>query len=868
MSERPLAPYDPNPILALLYRRFFEHVQVDPAWAARVREAESRGTVVYVMRNLSFVDFLALDYLTKREHLPQIRFANDTGLFLLEPMGRGWLNAISRSIRPWDDAAELRRALEGGASAALFLKRPPTLLGGSRGLIEGDAFLRTVLDVQRAHPERPILLCPQVFIWSRNPDEAKHSALDMLFGPREWPGKVRTITQFLLNYRHVTLRAGEPLDVRAFLEADGEDAGDDARIRRMTYGLLRRLERERKSVTGPTKKPADRVREEVVRSPKLQRIIGDLSGPGEDERRIITQRALDMVTELESTLDMNAMAVMDRAFDATVARMYAGFEVDEPGLERLRELSKSGTLILLPSHKSHVDYIVLSRIFLRAKMPVPLVAAGDNLNFFPLGPVFRRSGAFFIRRKFQGDRLYAAVVDAYMRRLMKDGYPIEFFLEGGRSRTGKLLSPKLGLLSMVVDAALGTPTKRIHFCPISIGYERMVEEDAYVHEISGGEKSKEDVRGLLRTASVLTRQYGRVSVQFGEPLTLDDVACEVGAPPSSEGTPLSPSKRRAIISRLGHRVMNEINRVTAVTPGALVATALLTHERRGIGHGELLRSCNTLAALLRREGARFSPSLGDGPRLHEGAIRGACELFFRAGHLKVHREGVPLGTRDRRARPGEGVLYTVSESARLSLDQAKNTVVHFFVSRAMVATALLSGTPGPSVRTLQERVQVLSKLFKYEFIFRADAPFDRIFAETLRTQVDDGELYATPDDLDSPVEIRDRERIVTYALVVKNFVEGYRVLGRALSVLLKGPLAIKDLTKKALAVGERMHLDREIERREAVVSPILENAIPAFVDQGFLQRRDGKIALAESFATADAVRAVEAKVASFVVRSD
>ena len=124
--------------------------------------------------------------------------------------------------------------------------------------------------------------------------------------------------------------------------------------------------------------------------------------------------------------------------------MFSAIEVDEAGIERLRELAKEGTLVLLPSHKSHMDYLALAWVLYRHKLQLPLIAAGDNLNFFPVGAIFRRAGAFFIRRSFAGDRLYAAVVDAYVRRLIKDGAPLEFFLEGGRSRTGKLLPPKLG----------------------------------------------------------------------------------------------------------------------------------------------------------------------------------------------------------------------------------------------------------------------------------------------------------------------------------------------------------------------------------------------------------------------------------------
>jgi glycerol-3-phosphate O-acyltransferase len=880
MPRDALPSYEPNPALAWVYHRFFENIGVDEGWAGKVREADARGTVLYVLRNLSFVDFLALDYLTKRLGLPQVRFANDLGLWVLEPMGRGWLRAF-RPRGETDDVARLRQAIDGGFSAALFLKRPPAILepppivrqrGGvarslpTRGKTEGDAFLRAVLEAQRARSS-PILLVPQVFLWTRDPDSQKQTAVDALFGPREWPGKIRTVVQFLMNYRHVTLRAGDPVDVQKFLEQErGQD--DDVLVRRLTYTLLRRLERERHAVTGPAKKPADRLRDQVVRSPRLQKVIRDMAGEGAAERRVLGWRALSMLREMEAEVNPNALRALDAAFDQTVARMYSGFEIDEEGLARVREAAKDGTLVLLPSHKSHVDYIILTRLFFHANLPVPLVAAGDNLSFFPLGPILRRGGAFFIRRSFKGDRLYAAVVDAYMRRLLKDGWPLEFFLEGGRSRTGKLLPPKVGLLSMVVDAVLGAEGdsgRKMWFVPISIGYERLVEERSYVRELSGGEKTKEDVSGLFRAAESAMGRYGRLNVQFGELLTIDGVLQDIG----ESGRLLSPAKRRALVQRLAYQVMNEINRVTAVTPSALVAAALLTHGKRGIAHTELVSQCERLAQILAGYDARFTPSLVAQRQpfvMRREAIREGIELLFRAGHIEVHRPGVPLGEKDKRARPGHDAVYLVPDPRRISLDIVKNLVVHFFVTRAMIATPLAAaGDVALDPGLLGERVQSLSRLFKYEFQFRADATFETIFLETLAEMQRDGEVVR--DDagnvrLAPPGE--GRERALLHAAMVKSFVEGYRAAARGLSALLKGPLAPKDLVKRSLAIGERMFLAGEIERREAVSRPIVENALLAFADQSYIGRDDGKYVLPESYASQDAVRTIEARIASYL----
>lgn len=886
MGNGPLSSYEPNPALAWIYQRFFEQIGVDEAWAERVRGAEARGTVVYVLRNLSFVDFLALDYLTKKLGLPRIRFANDLGLWVLEPqMGRGLLSMFKPRREP-DDVGRLRQAIDEGASAALFLKRPPTLLEPSpimrrrsgpavavpsRGKKEGDVFLRTILEAQRASAT-PILLVPQVFVWTRSPDERKHNVVDALFGPREWPGKIRTVTQFLMNWRHVALRAGEPLDVREFLTSEA-DTPDDVLVRRLTYALLRRLERERRAVVGPTKKPADRVRDQVVRSPRVQKIIRDMAGEGEAERRVLTWRAVAMLRELEAQADPNALRALDTAFDASVARMYSGFEIDEPGLARLREASKDGTLILLPSHKSHVDYLILTRLFYRANMPVPLVAAGDNLSFFPLGPILRRGGAFFIRRSFKGDRLYATVVDAYMRRLMKDGFPLEFFLEGTRSRTGKLLPPKLGLLSIVVDAVLGasqpeggTEGRKVYFCPISIGYERVVEEREYVRELTGGEKKKEDVRGLMSAAETALGRYGHLNVQFGELLTIDGVLAELG----QTSRALSPARRRGLVTRLAYRVMNEINRVTAVTPSALVATTLLTHGQRGIAHADLVAGAERIARMLHEHDARFTPSLLlDAPTftIRHAALREALELFHRAGHVETQEPGVPVGETRERPKPGPNAIYVVPDVARLSLDIGKNLLVHFFVSRAMIATSLVAADGEELAHdALAERVQALSRLFKYEFQFRADASFETILEETIEAMRTCGEISRDADVVRLARAGESRARVLLYTRMIRSFLDGYRVAARTIAALVKGPVAPKDLAKRAITVGERMFLSGEIECREGVSRPVIENAFLAFVDQGYVGRSEGKYVLAESFANPDAVRTIEGRIAAYAPR--
>lgn len=865
MTERELTqPYRPNLLLRSVYRRFFDKIQLEPGWADNIEKLSEEGTVIYVLRNLNWLDFFALDHLTKKHDLPQIRYTQDLKLWVFNPMGKGWLNAI----RPSPDATvteELEDAFAHGGTAALFLKRPPNFwdaLGsatGERGLNEGDELVRALFEVQRRR-EQPLLLVPLVFLWSKFPDKPGLKPVDFIIGPRGWPSPIRSIGQYMYNYRHVALRLGEPLNVQTFLEsAQGLD--EEVLVRRITYAMLRRLERERRGITGPAQKSPDRVRQEIIRSPKLRTVIDDLAS-NQAERRATNQRALGMLKELQATPTTTTLKGLEFFLNWALSRIYRGIDRDPADIARLRQAARDGSLIFLPSHKSHIDYLVLSYVCNEENLPLPRIAAGDNLNFMPIGPILRRGGAFFIRRTFKGDRLYAAIVDAYIRRLIRDGSPIELFLEGTRSRNGKLLEPKFGLLNMIVEATVALPRRTVHFVPVSIGYERVIEARAYEHELSGGEKQKEDAAGLLKTPEVLLHRYGRINLQVGQILTLDDIMRELGVEDSSD---LRPAKRRAVVTRLGNRVMDEINRVTAVTPGALTALALLSHGERGIDHTELFERCQHLLDVCLSVDARVSPALlTTERRLRQRAVSEALAMFLEAQFVEA------LG--DHKRRPSEGATYRVVDARRLALDTSKNIILHFFTERSLVAASLDAGEGARTkISRVKVRVQRASKLFKHEFRFRADAPFDDIFNATVTAMVNAGHLSEHSDGTLGPGPGSDGwsgERWVdTYVAVLQSFFEGYMAAARTLTVLLKGPTTEKDLVKQGLVLGHEMYLKGEVHYREAISKPVLQNAVLSMSDFGYVKTREGKLVLSDTFNSLAAVAEIEHWIAAYAHRT-
>jgi glycerol-3-phosphate O-acyltransferase len=848
------------PGLIVLTSRFYAHLRVDESWDATVREAAERGPVVFVLRGVSAVDALAIAHVG-RQGLPPIGFTHDLP----------WLSAALRGERRPRLSQEqaLARALEAGETSILFLKRRPGVMTRTgRGRTEGDDLLASLLEHARKS-DRDVTLVPVTLLWTLRAETQSLSTLDAIFGTTDLPGDVRAAVQLLMSYDGGALRLGEPVRVREFLESQEAGTTDYTLVRRLTYLLLRRVLRERRSAVGPTRKTPERVREEVLRSPKVTAIANDLAGGDETKRAEIEVRARQLVDELAADPNPDVLRALEQLLDAMVRRLFSGVDVDPVGVERLREAARRGTVVLLPSHKSHVDYVVLSYVLRKNLLELPIVAAGDNLAFFPIGEVLRRGGAFFIRRDFRGDRLYAAIVDAYVRKLLRDGWAIEFYLEGGRSRTGKLLTPKVGLLNLVVDAAMSLEGRSVAFIPVSIGYERMMEDFELAQEKAGAKKQRESARSLLAVADALGDPYGRVSVRFGEPIDLGELREQMGIPP---GQP-SPAKRRSMTNRIASLVVRGIHASSEITAGSLVATALLDMPGRGLSHRDLVAECARLLAVAARAGAHPTSSLvhADG-RVRESAVRDAATVFFKGGLVKRHVPDDTLGRGgDAQGEPAsfDDVVYALPEEARSRLDLVKNQILHFFADRALVAVAFLSARARavPVERLSQDSAEI-GQMLSHDLIHFADGPIEDRVEATIAELVEHGELARQSDTMIvGPGDDRGDALawLHAHAAHLVPALESYRVAARTLRVLFDEKLELKALVARALAVGRDMFLGGEIDRREAVSGPTIHAAFEAFVERGLLARAKNGYVPADG-ATPESVRALEAYLAAAAPR--
>lgn len=239
---------------------------------------------------------------------------------------------------------------------------------------------------------------------------------------------------------------------------------------------------------------------------------------------------------------------------------------------------------------------------------MPFIAAGQNLDMPIVGSLLKSSGAFFIKRTMGSDPLYRAVFKEYITTLLSKGCNVEFFIEGGRSRTGKLMNPKMGILSMITDAFFNKRIKDCYIVPISIGYDKVIETEGYIKELLGRSKTPESLVQLIRAIELLRINFGNIDVRIDKPFSMKDYLChEIQSrklDPYSWDAELLYKSRRQLVNVLSYQTMYRINRITAALPTALVVTALLTHEGRGMSKADLVRKVEWLRDIILERGGK------------------------------------------------------------------------------------------------------------------------------------------------------------------------------------------------------------------------------------------------------------------------
>ncbi len=809
--------------LGLLLRglRFEEHS------AERIRRASELGPVVYTLYYRSLFDLLALNKVLSTRRLPLASFCNGLRTAAWMPLPTFWRSVVARLRHLGRSAEPLRSGwlaslLASGSSAALFMLGPRAwrdLLHRRPRPDVAEALLRA-----QQRSEAAIQVVPVVIIWSRRPMTTRSEAERILLGSEERPGRFSRLWAALTRRGTLIVQAGEPLDLARFSEHYAEDP-PQRRTRILRVVLRRYLYREQSTVRGPRTRSHAWMRRLVLSSRAVRDAAQhEIKATGHSEERVLrkVERSFDKIAARMSYSWVRLAALATRLL---WNRIYSGVDVLESDIDRIRQLQRRGGVVLLPCHRSHLDYLLVSSILYQHGVVLPHIAAGINLSFWPAGPIFRRLGAFFVKRSFRGDRIFPAVFDQYLRQLVREGYPLEFFIEGGRSRTGKLLPPKLGLLGMVIDAA--DAVKRDDFdlalLPINICYEQIAEEGAYARELSGEKKKSESISQVIRARRVLRARYGRVYIRLGEALSVKQTLLSADRPWSE----MDREHRGEALQRVGESVLHRINQQALVLPTSLAALALLAHHRRGIRREALFARVERFRSFLERTGAPMSASMA----WPGWAVEEAIGRFVGDRKLRVFEDQ-------------DGPVYQLAEDGRITLEYYKNNLLHFFVPAALLALALRTqlrdhGIPRSGIleagipidfQPARRGFRTLAWWFRYEFVFDPETTTGKLLDMATEQLADYGALQGDRGEL----RVVDADRLHELANLLVNFVESYWLALRGAQGLARKGARARDLEPAIRQLGEGTYAVEEIRRAEALSSVTLKNALRAFKEEGIL----------------------------------
>ncbi|CAE7575236.1 plsB, partial [Symbiodinium natans] len=471
---------------------------------------------------------------------------------------------------------------------------------------------------------------------------------------------------------------------------------------------------------------------EVVTHPKVDELCEAAAARGGPRAAAATrQKAASLASELAASVEMRFAHFTSALARFGFQRLYSGLVFERQQLLSLAQLSvrareEGRSIIYLPSHKSHIDYIVLQFSLWNLGLGAPAIAAGENLNLPVVGGLLRRNGAFYIRRSFSGpdSELYTAVVAAYIEGLLKRGANVKFFTEGGRSRSGKLLQPKIGLLGMVLDPILDGVVEDAYIVPVSIYYDGVMETESYVRELSGSQKRKESLIGVLGQGKHLLAmrrsRYGNIHVRFAPGFSARsyiDTHMAVqrqAAPNRANFNPVSTmADKQVLLKALAYHVLEEINRVSSVTPTALVGTVLLCTLGRGIGRRALINKVDWLRREVVRSGGHMSRFYDFPGELTAEVVDSALTVL---GNLVQTFTGL--------VEP----VYCVAPGMHFELSYYRNMCVHVFIHQAIITAVLhravqmhRQGAGRVERADVMSDVRFLSRLLKREFVFSGSA---------------------------------------------------------------------------------------------------------------------------------------------------
>ncbi|MFL6578662.1 MAG: glycerol-3-phosphate 1-O-acyltransferase PlsB [Povalibacter sp.] len=655
--------------------------------------------------------------------------------------------------------------------------------------------LRELVSAVQKDSTLDVDLIPVSVFWGRAPDKADSWLRLALAENWDRVGRFRRMLSVVLNGRNLFVQFGEPVSLRSVLE---EGLDSSRAVRRITRQLRILLRRQRAAAIGPDLSHLRTMSTQVLRTSAVRRAMADEMRSKHISRREALKVASGYVSEIAANYSHAFVTFLARVLTWFWTKLYDG--VDLHNFEQLSKIAEGSEVVFVPCHRSHMDYLLLSYVIYFKGYAIPHIAAGINLNMPVVGRFLRKGGAFFMRRSFKGNTLYTMVFMKYLGLMMARGHSLEYFIEGGRSRTGRLLPPKTGMLSMTLRSYLRDPRRPVVFLPVYFGYERLVEGKTYVGELSGQPKEKESVIGMVRTLPALRKKFGKVHVSFGEPIQLEDVL-QRHAPERRRGQPERnerPTWLSAAVDELATRIMTNINSAACATPINLLSLAMLAMPKQAMLENDLARQVELYASLLRQ--APYSPYVWITPQDGASMVRHGerMQVLQRLKH--------PLGD-----------VMKMTEETSVLMTYFRNNVMHLLAMPSLIACAFLNNRT-MSVVDIQRLTRRIYPYVRDELFLRWDeAELNAVVSQVvddlanhgLLELSDDGESWRRP-----PTGSSEAVQLSVLAQTTVQIIERYYLV---IAVLLKagsGRVNQDALESQCQLMAQRMSLLHELNSPE------------------------------------------------------
>ena len=681
--------------------------------------------------------------------------------------------------------------------------------------------LLRLIELLDQYPQYDIELVPVTVLWGRSPDK-EDSWFKLLFTDT-WatPGKVKQLVNIGLHGRETYLEFHEGQSLRTLVEYAKENYPNLSAATYIISTLNDYLDCQREVVLGPDLSDRRNVMQSLIKSRDVQEAIRRESIRGKISMLEAERRAIGYLNEIVSDYSASAVRFADMALTRLWTQLYDGVEVHN--FNTVRELAKDYEIIYTPCHRSHIDYLLLSYVIYKRGLMVPYIAAGDNLNMPFVGQLLRGGGAFFIRRSFRGNALYTSVFKEYLYSILSRNTPLEYFIEGGRSRTGRLLPPKTGMLAMTVHSHQRGRAKPIAFVPTYIGYERLMEGATYVGEMQGKPKEAESIFGILQTLRKIERIFGKVHVNFGEPVFLDDLLKQHGAENiviEKNDDPVPAAVSEAINSS-AVAILENINRAVVINPVSLLSLILLATPKHTLDEEVCIKQLDAYR--------RLASALPYDERTQVTPLSGK-EIIAYGLKLKLIK----------RVQHVLGDIIAIEDNQAVLLTYFRNNILHSFVLPSLVAS-LVEHNGKISRGDLISVIRTLYPFLKAELFLKWNTDelkeqicqnADALIQGGLMSQDEEGNLIS------SAPNTEEHNQLVVLAAPVKQSLERYYMTLALITQRGSGTISAKQVEDLSHLLGQRLSVLYEFNSPEFFDKALFQSFIKVLTQQEYIRTNE------------------------------